>query len=242
MNFIDVSILVAVAAGLLIAMKLLQRQFGERADYERRGILLTQAERAFLLALEQALDSRYRVFSKVCLGNLIKPVKGLDANKWTTAQNRINQQHVDFVICTANELALVGVLALDDQSHGHEDRAGRDGFVDQVLAIAGIPVLCFAAQKEYSVQDVRVRLAEMMSGGAKSGVVSAVQKIIAPVNPPLDAILESNPVQPDSLAPGCPKCSAVMVKRHTVRGQNAGRYFWACSTFPMCRQVLEIGE
>jgi len=242
MDINTLMVIFAVSIGLLIALKLLEMRFGERADYESRNSLLTPAERSFLGTLEQALDSRYRVFGKVCLGNLIKPVKGLDVGRWTTAQNRINQQYVDFVICTANELALVGVLALDDQSHGHEDRAGRDGFVDQVLSIAGIPVLCFAAQKEYSVQDMRVRLAEMISGTAKPGVVSGAQKAFTAFNPTLDAIMESNPVPTDSGAPGCPKCSAVMVKRHTERGQNAGRYFWACSTFPMCSQVMEIGE
>jgi len=242
MNILFVIIVVAIVVGLFIAVKLIQEQSGEKAGYENRGNLFTPAERSFLEVLEQALDSRYRVFGKVRLGDLIKPAKGSAAGKRTAALNRINQKHVDFVICTANELALVGVLELDDQSHGCEDRAGRDEFVDQALAMAGIPLLRFPAKKAYAVQNVRARLAEMMLAGTKSGVVSSAQKAIVPVNPSLDAIMGINPVQSALAVPACPKCSAAMVKRQAQKGHYSGDYFWACSTFPMCRQVLEIGE
>jgi very-short-patch-repair endonuclease len=241
MNILYVIVVVAIIVALLIALKLVQAQPGKIAGYENSRNLFTPAERLFLRVLEQALDSRYRVFGKVCLGDLIKPPNALAADKLTTALNRINQKHVDFVVCTANELALVGVLELEDQSHGCEDRAGRDEFVDQALAMAGIPLLRFPADKGYAVQDVRARLAEMIRADITSGVVSAAREAAVPVNTALDVIMESNPVQPVSIAPDCPKCSAAMVKRHVVRGQNAGNYFWACSTFPMCRQVVEIG-
>jgi hypothetical protein len=159
--------MVAIAVVSFIVLMLILARSGEKAGYESSGSLFTPAERSFLEVLEQALDSRYRVFGKVRLGDLIKPAKGLAAGTWTIAMNRINQLHVDFVVCTANELALVGVLALDDQSHGHEDRAGRDGFVDRALANAGIPVLRFPAGKGYAVQEVRARLAEMLFSGSK---------------------------------------------------------------------------
>jgi len=242
MNILFVIIMVAIVVGILLAIKLVLAQPGGRAGYESRGNLYTQDERSFLGVLEQALDNRYRVFGKVLLSDLIKPAKGLDAGRWTTALNRINRKHVDFVICTANEFALVGVLELDDQMRGREVRAGRDEFVDQALAMAGIPVLRFPAKKGYAVHEVRARLTEMMLAGTKSGVVSSAQKPIALLNATLDAIMESNPVQPDSVVPDCPICSAAMVKRFTIRGQNAGNYIWACSTFPMCRQLVDIGE
>jgi hypothetical protein len=82
----------------------------------------------------------------------------------------------------------------------------------------------------------------MMCAGTNAGAVSAAQKVIVPVNPSLDAIMDSNPLQADMAAPACPKCSATMVKRQAQKGRHAGDYFWACSTFPLCRQVQEIGE
>jgi hypothetical protein len=244
MNILLVIIIAASIIILLIAKntRLVRGEPGGITDYKRRGLLFTPAERAFLEVLEQALDSRYRVFGKARLGDLIKPATGLDAGRRTTSQKRIDRIQVDFVICTANELALVGVLALDDQSHGHEDRVGRGGFADLALAMAGVPLLSFPVKDEYAVQVVRARLAEMMRADKRSAVVSAAQEASVLAYPALDAIMESTPVQPDSFAPGCPQCSSVMVKRQTVRGQNAGRYFWACSSFPLCKQVVKIGE
>jgi hypothetical protein len=133
------------------------------------------------------------------------------------------------------------VLELDDQSHWRGDRAGRDELVDQALAMSGIPVLRFQAKNEYAVQEVRARLKEMMLAGSKSGCLPVPQKVCAPLDPSLEDSMESSPVQTDSFTPACPKCSSAMVKRQAVKGDNAGRYFWACSTFPMCRQVVDIG-
>lgn len=116
------------------------------------------------------------------------------------------------------------------------------GGVDQALTTAGIPVLRFPSRNEYSVQDVRARLSEMMIADTISRVVSTAQLTATPANHVLDAILDSNPVQADSQIPACPKCSAAMVKRQAIRGKNSGIFFWACSTFPMCKEVLGIGE
>lgn len=237
MNVLIVSIIVALVAGLLLALK----QRSGQGAFESRDILFTPAERSFLGVIEQALDGRYRVFGKVRLGDLVKPAQGLDAGRRTAAQNRINQKHVDFVVCTANKLAVVGVLELDDQSHRRGDRSRRDEFVDQALAMAGIPVLRFSAQIGYVVQDVRARLTEMLAG-SKPIVVSVTEKDIGQANPVLDAIIESIPVHTDIGSPLCPTCSAAMVRRRAVKGSNAGASFWACSTFPRCRQVVEVEE
>jgi Protein of unknown function (DUF2726) len=239
MYYLVIISIAAVIIGLLIVLNMnLLLGRSDVADYERRCNLFTPVERSFLGVLEQALDSRYRVFGKVRLGDLIKPADDRTAGKRMAALNRINQNFVDFVVFTANELALVGVITLEDPSHGHEDRAGRGGFVDQSLAAAGIPVLRFPAKTGYQVQEVRARLAELLHPNT-----GAVYKAVGEGarNPALDAIMESHPVQPDSDATTCPSCSAAMVKRQVVTGQNAGGYFWACSTFPMCTQVVKIG-
>jgi hypothetical protein len=243
MNILIAVIMVSIVFGLLISMTLVQAQQVEKDDYESRGNLFTPVERSFLVVLEKALDSRYRVFGKVRLEDLIGPAAGIGAGKRTAALNRINQKYVDFVVCTANELALVGVLQLDYQSYKSKDRAVRDEFIDQALANARIPLLRFPARLGYSAQDVRARLTEeMIRAGSWTKDVSVAQKPIDQTSSALDAIMGSTPVQSDSVVPGCPKCSAAMVKRLVHNGQNSGRHFWACSTFPMCRQVLDIAE
>lgn len=38
----------------------------------------------------------------------------------------------------------------------------------------------------------------------------------------------------------CPRCGAEMVLRETKRGENIGKQFWGCSTFPKCRAVKQF--
>ncbi|WP_045590237.1 nuclease-related domain-containing protein [Vibrio vulnificus] len=37
----------------------------------------------------------------------------------------------------------------------------------------------------------------------------------------------------------CPRCGSEMVLRETKRGENIGKQFWGCSTFPKCRAVKQ---
>jgi hypothetical protein len=235
-------IVIVIVVGLLVVMKAKQTKSDDGLGFISRDTLFSPAERSFFGVLEQALDNRYRVFGKVRLGDIIKPAKGLTASKRTTALNRINQKHVDFVVCTAVDLALIGVIELDDQSHGREDRAGRDEFVDRALAMAKIPVVHFSAKKGYALQEVRARLTEILPVAANPVITPKVQEVIVPVQPAPVTIIESVPVKPEPTAPTCPKCAAVMVKRQAAKGEHAGKYFWACSAFPKCRQVVAIGE
>ncbi|TOO97112.1 nuclease, partial [Vibrio parahaemolyticus] len=38
----------------------------------------------------------------------------------------------------------------------------------------------------------------------------------------------------------CPRCGSEMVLRETKRGENIGKQFWCCSTFPKCRAVKQF--
>ncbi|MEN2272153.1 NERD domain-containing protein [Vibrio diabolicus] len=38
----------------------------------------------------------------------------------------------------------------------------------------------------------------------------------------------------------CPRCGSEMVLRETKRGENIGKQFWGCSTYPKCRAVKQF--
>ncbi|EJN6958195.1 NERD domain-containing protein [Photobacterium damselae] len=38
----------------------------------------------------------------------------------------------------------------------------------------------------------------------------------------------------------CPRCGSEMVLRETKHGENIGKQFWGCSTFPKCRAVKQL--
>lgn len=180
---ISVVVILFIAALIIIAflkMKLSPQEDG--LAFQPRDVLFTPAERSFLGVLEQALDSDYRVFGKVRLGDIVKPAKGLSNSRRTTAQNKINQKHVDFVICKSSDLAVVVVVELDDKSHERDDRAGRDQLVDRVLANAKISVIHFSAQKGYALSEVRAKLVESFTVGM-AAATPAAQGVPAPEKP-----------------------------------------------------------
>ena len=240
MNLLVVIVVGIVIIALLVALKAKQAPQADGLAFEAKEPLFTAAERSFLGVLEQILDSRYRVFGKVRLGDLVKPAKGLSNSKRTTAQNKIQQKHLDFVVCSAADCAVVGVVELDDQSHARADRAGRDEFVDQALAGAMIPVLHIPAKKGYAIQDVRAKLVKAFNLAVDSPASATTHEAPAPAQPESPVTTRDSLPQSEEVAPVCPKCATLMVKRQAKNGPHAGKWFWACSQFPKCRQVIAI--
>jgi hypothetical protein len=242
MNILVVVILILLIIVAFAALKAKQSSKFEGLVFDSRGALFTTAERSFLGVLEQVIDDRYRVFGKVRLGDIVKPAKGLSKSRRTTALNKINQKHVDFVLCSATDLAVIGVIELDDQSHTREDRTERDVFVDRSLRDAKIAVARFSAKKGYAIQEVRAKLVEQFNLATKPLAPTTATQDISPVTGIRLATNAQICSQPEAVVPTCQKCSAVMVKRQAKSGANAGRFFWACSTYPKCRQVVPIEE
>ncbi|MGA2225124.1 MAG: DUF2726 domain-containing protein [Syntrophobacteraceae bacterium] len=118
------------------------------SSYKRQPALFSHAERSFLGVLEYALGSDYKVFGKVRIADLIKPENGVGRQ---IAFNRIARKHVDFVVCNATDLSVIGVIELDDKSNNPDDRQKWDAFVDKAFASAGIPVTRFPARATYSL-------------------------------------------------------------------------------------------
>lgn len=248
MNFVVIVVILFLLVGFLLALKVTSSTKDDGLSFDSRETLFSPAERSFLGVLEQALNDSYRVFGKVPLGDLVKPARGLSNSKRVGALNKVNQKHVDFVVCTVTDLAVVGVVELDDQSHGREDRKKNDVFVGRALSGAGIPIARFSAKKGYQIQEVRATLVEALKLAVNVPAPTQPNAQEPPI--PLQAVTEPEPeptpivAQPDATEtkPVCERCGAAMVKRQAKNGPHAGKFFWACSTFPKCRQVVAIPE
>lgn len=84
--------------------------------YEKVHSILTPAERSFYEVLWAVARSEdLAVFTKVRLADLVEVRRG--AGHRQALQNRIQQKHVDFVLCNTGRLAPVLVVELDDRSH-----------------------------------------------------------------------------------------------------------------------------
>lgn len=226
--------------------------------FEKAPPLFSPAERSFYGVLEQAIGDDYRIFAKVRLGDVIQPKKGLEKSSYYAARNMIDRKHLDYVICGKTDFVPVGAIELDDKSHQRQDRKERDDLVDRALDDAGIPILHFSVRTTYSVQDVRLNIANAFSLSL-TGVKEAVPAGQAPqmgvrreadpkefrfsseeegVEPSVPPIAEASKAQ--SAVEVCPDCGAKMVVRKVSKGPHVGRHFWACTKYPRCRSVKPV--
>lgn len=90
--------------------------------YLPAGPLFTPAEGSFLGVLNQAVSGKARVFGKVRVGDVLKPKPSLQRGPATTARNRINRKHFDFILCRPDDLSVICVIELDDKSHQSKAR------------------------------------------------------------------------------------------------------------------------
>jgi hypothetical protein len=244
MNIFVVLVLIIVAIAILATFKVKAKKTPCDSEYsfEIRSPLFTPAENSFFGVLEQALGNRYRVLGKVRLGDIIKPAKALSNSKRTNALNKLNQKHVDFVICSVVDLSVFGVIELDDQSDAPEDQTGRDQFVDQALSSAMVPCIHFSAKQDYAIPEVRAKLVEAFNLTIQSSAPTTAKETPASLESFTPPTLAQILAQTEETAPVCPKCAAIMVKRQVKTGPYTGRFFWACSTYPTCRQLIAIEQ
>lgn len=158
-----VVLIVLVAAGIVILLRLSTTRAGKEAllPYKKYGSLLTPAERSFYGVLRQAVNSRYSIFAKVGLGDLLMIPHGTMNSR--TYRNKIDRKHADFVLCAPEDLAPIMVIELDDPSHDRLERRERDVFVDAALDAAGLPILRVPAQHAYVPAEVRALIDDRMN-------------------------------------------------------------------------------
>lgn len=190
-------------------------------SYARMDALFTPEEQQFLRLLEKAVDPGHRVFGKVRLADLVKPVPGLSGHERQTALNRLYSRRADFVVCEASNLRACYVVQLDDQVGAPTNRQERDPFVDTALTQADLPVFHFSARQVSEVEDLRRMLGR---------------------DPVQDPIREGSELIPTALSRVCSSCGAKMQRRRATRGPMAGREFWGCSGYPECRAVELLSQ
>ncbi|MCP4699382.1 MAG: DUF2726 domain-containing protein [Gammaproteobacteria bacterium] len=151
-----------VLVAFLLALTRPKQQEEEFYPYEKQEALYTPAERFFYGVLSQIIDKRFVVFGKVRLADVIKTTEGLSNSERCSAFNKIRGKHLDFIICKAQNLSIVGAIELDDWTHQRADRRARDEFVDAALAMADIPVLHVPVRRKYSIAELKRQLEEVL--------------------------------------------------------------------------------
>jgi hypothetical protein len=140
--------------------------------YRTAGPLLTPAERSFYGVLCQAVETRYTVFAKVRLGDVLAVPHGTP--RFWTHRNRIDRKHVDFLLCAPRDLTPLLAVELDDASHDRADRRDRDAFVDKAFAAADVPILRVSAQRGYAPGEIRGLIEDRLTRLPSPGVLDDV--------------------------------------------------------------------
>lgn len=139
--------------------------------YQKKWYLLSPAERDFYEVLRQAVGNRYLIFAKVRLLDLLWLPQNLSNRQ--THMNRVQTKHVDFVLCDPQTVSPALVIELDDASHQLPKRQERDIFLNEVLRVAGIPLLCVPVRKSFSVLALRGQILEALSVCSQSEIGAA---------------------------------------------------------------------
>ena len=165
--------------------------------------------------LDQAIGEKVRIFGKVRIADVLKTERGLNKSEKTTALNRINRKHFDFVICDKNDLSILCAVELDDKSHNQKDRQERDEFVVNACKAAGVRMIQVPARAGYTISDV----ADLFDGIIK---LNNKKEDETPINNNLKI---------------CPKCSAKLMNATKRNGEIK---ILLCSTYPECKFHIEL--
>ena len=118
--------------------------------YSSRNFLLSKCEASFYAVLKLATDGQFAICPKVRLSDLIQCTSRNPGDS-----NRINQKHIDFVLCEKDSMKIVCAIELNDRRHLEGSRKKRDELVASALDEAQIKFLPIRAAAVYSVQDLR---------------------------------------------------------------------------------------
>jgi very-short-patch-repair endonuclease len=138
-------------------------KIGELVEYHKAGELkypyykkfyfFSDAERNFYkILVEIAKYYNLIVFAKVRMEDLLHiPKYTRNILKW---RGYVRSRHVDFVLCESNTISPIGVIELDDSSHGNEESAKVDKLKNNIFASAGLPLLRVRVSREYDTAEI----------------------------------------------------------------------------------------
>lgn len=226
---------IIVLAIIAFAIKrIAPKEIGNNSNYAKRDDFLSLAERSFFGVLQDAVQDKALVFCKVRVADILFVKSGLEKGERMKAFNRIAKKHVDFVICTKDDVSVLCAIELNDSSHNSSSRQKRDDFLVSAFDSANLPLIQMPAKKSYSINDIREQLKPIIGIDNSEVQANVVDTDIEEPEAPMNDINE------DADGKVCPKCSAALVKRTASKGKNTGNSFWACSAFPKCRYTEDI--
>lgn len=160
--------IISVIVAVLVIRRQRQHQLSEETPvYARRQSILSPAEQDFYTVLQRVVGDRAKIFIKVRLVDLVVvPEITPDLN---THLHRASRRCVDFLLCSPATLMPMVVIALEDRELRKKRGLKKDIVIQDVLAMAGLPLLTIRTKKSYDPSELshKLRLAITKSSGAQ---------------------------------------------------------------------------
>jgi hypothetical protein len=245
-------LLLAILGGTLL-LRLFRRR--KRFPWEKRDGLFETEERSRLKSLRQTLGDKFSVFPRMRLADLLQPRGNPGKRQTREATEKIADIPLDFVVCRTKDLGIVGVVEFDRATSRSGEKRSCKSLIEECLKIADIPLVRIPGKSTLEPEEIRRVLKkegffhrESEWGPGEEWRLGTVEK--AADNPEEEWRLgESRPpsspeagfsVKQDRENPKCPACGADMVQRKATRGRHAGKFFWTCSRYPDCPEIMPV--
>ena len=140
----------------------IQDNIENQYPYKKKKYLLSIAEKNFYDSLRKVLEGStpsITICPKVRLADIVY-VSG--TNKFQTYFNRIQSKHIDFIICTEEDMKPIFAIELDDKSHLRADRVSRDDFVNKLLKEVNMKLIRIPVRSNYDINELRQKIIENM--------------------------------------------------------------------------------
>lgn len=150
----DTEIILICAAVTLVSVLLIALLLRDRGPKYQPVPIMTPNELEFFWRISKAVPDAF-VFPQVAMSALMAPSES-SGKKRMAAFRTISQKRVDWVIYT-QEMVLVCIVELDDQTHNPENDALRDALLDS----AGIPTVRWDSRKKPLIGEIRKTLLDL---------------------------------------------------------------------------------
>ncbi len=116
--------------------------------YEKRPYLFdTKTELELFNILLELFGDKFYIFPQVAYSHIVRVKKELPYRERFGYLSRINKKSADFVLCDKVQVVPQLVIELDGSSHQLPKRIERDGFVDGIMTVTGLPILHIKTEK-----------------------------------------------------------------------------------------------
>ncbi|MBV2129596.1 DUF2726 domain-containing protein [Arsukibacterium indicum] len=155
--------LLLVALVVLVAM--VASRFIDNSNpfqVQKRSSLFSPVERSFQNLLEKAVDGEYKILNRIKLADVIEVKENANEKARRSTLVKLNAKYLDFVLCAADDLRVIAVLDLVNNSNKDGHKAAPDWFVSGALEAAGIPYLRIKIKAGYTSADLQQALAQRL--------------------------------------------------------------------------------